>query len=525
MSKIGLIAATLLLTCLSPLQRTGAAEYAAECHAPDGPVEITIGHVDCQRIRSDAVGGITAFAYYVPPGCVDKTCPVLYLPSGTDGDYRHVITPEQDLPDDQPWRNSWVKALTSGPPVDPHTVADPWNYGSPTTWVPQPPLDFVLVGPNNQTVPGGYGPPGRVGGGWADWNPKYAAGGSQPKYNTPPPRLETHLIAEVIPWVEQHLPVGRGREYRAIAGHSQSGLGAMKLGLQHPDVFATFTALSGASIPLGYIPGAAAVRDIVPGIGAPAGLPYTALPGVTSTLYPDNPPADPAGINWIPNALRAWFVGLGDPVADEAYWRGNMTQDLAMNARAYTGDVQSVPVDLFAGDGIRRDGQVYAESSALEVFARYIVGMQQIAFDSEEVDYHFEMHTGDHGSGGEFRRFQLERMYDRVRHADGTGSPAPAPDRFDFRSIRADFGVWGWHFAVDREPLEFLNIRDASCSSITLQGSGVATVSVPASCGTGVDGSSTFTVDLGPSYPTDEHAMASYTGAYNAATTIDLSAI
>jgi len=39
---------------------------------------------------------------------------------------------------------------------------------------------------------------------------------------------------------------------------------------------------------------------------------------------------------------------------------------------------------------------------------------------------------------------------------------------------------------------------------------------------TGLNGSSTFPVDLGPSMPTDEHAMASYTGLYNRATTVDL---
>ena len=528
--------------------------FAPECGSPNAPFELTVGAVACQRIASGAVGGEIPFSYYVPPGCAasnpaaiggvrpptdpssragfPKKCPVLLIMHGTGCNYSCVLG---EVGETDPYRLEWVRPLTSGPPEDPHSIPDPWKYNNPDTWVPRPPIDMVLIAPHNMTVPGGYGPRPFVDGGWADWNPRYAQGGDAAVYDTPPPRFETHVIHELIPYVESHFPVGSGREYRAITGFSQGGLGAAKLGLQHPDVFATFNQQSGASIPLGYVPGAAAARQAVPGVAMPAELPYVQAPGAVPAVYAQgDPPVDPTGFH---NALRAWFIGLGDPVADEAWWRGNTSQDLAANARAWSGTVQSLPIDMFSGDAI--DHTVGPDNvdrltqcvgcgvpvDYLEVFANYIVAVQRVAFDSEEVEYFYEMRPGGHGHPREFNRFYLERIYSRVRHADGTGSPPPAPDRFDYRTINPEIDVWGWEVQVEREPVEFLNLRDVSCSSITLQGSGVATVTVPAHCGTGVAGSSTFTVALGPSAPTDEHAMASYTGTYNAATTLELTPV
>jgi hypothetical protein len=501
--------------------KASAAEFAAECGSPDGPATVVVGAVACQRIHSAALGGVSAFSYYVPPACVGQRCPVLFNMHGTGGSYQSQLGPVGGPP------NGWVAAETSGPDVDPWTVADPWNHSDIAGWVPHPEIDFVMIAPHNMTVPGGYGPASNDGF-WSDWNPKYARDGAQPKYDTPPPRFDTHVVGEVLPWVEAHLPVGTTREYRAITGFSQGGLGALEVGLHHPDLFSMITALSGASIPLAYMPGAATMRSVTPAVGAPAPLPYTPLPGVVPAVYPGrNSDADPTGTNWILTGLRAPFFGYGDPVEDEAYWRGNVTQDLAANARAWAGTTQSMPIDLYDGDAIPRRMNDDTGAAWIEAFAKYIVGVQRVAFDSEEVAYTFRTRPGTHQGlyVRPFTRYWLERLYANVRHPDGGGTPPPAPDRFDFRSIFAHFQVWGWDVAVDREPVEFLTLRDTGCKSVTLQGSGIATVTVPEGCGTGVAGSRTFTVDLGPSYATDEHAMASYTGAYNAATTVHLEPI
>ena len=50
-------------------------------------------------------------------------------------------------------------------------------------------------------------------------------------------------------------------------------------------------------------------------------------------------------------------------------------------------------------------------------------------------------------------------------------------------------------------------------------------MSVPAACGTGKNQSSTFQVDLGPSMPADEHAMAGETGTYGNRVHVDLESL
>jgi len=67
---------------------------------------------------------------------------------------------------------------------------------------------------------------------------------------------------------------------------------------------------------------------------------------------------------------------------------------------------------------------------------------------------------------------------------------------------------------VEREPIEFLNLRNVTCEGLDLQGTGLVTVTVPASCGTGLGGETTFDVDLGPAWPADEPAGASAIPAY-----------
>src|SRR5438309_11834810 len=120
---------------------------------------------------------------------------------------------------------------------------------------------------------------------YADWNPRYAAGGDQPRYGTPPPKFESFLIDELAPFVEANLPAGTGREYRAIAGVSLGGYGSYKLGLQHPDEWTTTMSVSGAHNFL-FAPAPQPGMVTVPvGIQPPAPVSYEPLPA------PTGPPA------------------------------------------------------------------------------------------------------------------------------------------------------------------------------------------------------------------------------------------
>src|SRR5205823_685858 len=108
-------------------RRTGRAPRA-------GRVIELVGRVvreQSQELTSPALGGTTAFSYFVPPACAPasgRRCPVLYLLHGFGGDYTSMLGTAAHP-------SAWVASVGSGPPVDPHRVADPWNYSDPAHWV------------------------------------------------------------------------------------------------------------------------------------------------------------------------------------------------------------------------------------------------------------------------------------------------------------------------------------------------------------------------------------------------------
>ncbi len=137
-----------------------------------------------------------------------------------------------------------------------------------------------------------------------------------------------------------------------------------------------------------------------------------------------------------------------------------------------------------------------------------------------------EFHIGPGLHNGPYQapyyREVMESHYAVLRHADGGGAPRPAPTVFDYRTISTDFTIWGWHFSVQRDPVEFVNLTNVSCDALTIRGTGTVTVTPPASCGTGLDGHRPFTVDLGPSQATDEPAGVGDSRAYGREVTVQL---
>ncbi|MHB1784620.1 MAG: alpha/beta hydrolase-fold protein [Acidimicrobiales bacterium] len=181
------------------------------------------------------------------------------------------------------------------------------------------------MAPDGRTTPGGYGPAAGLQGYWTGWNPRYAAGGDEATYPTPPPHFASFVVDELKRLVGAHLPVGRGRASQALAGTSLGGYGSYAIGLEHPDQWSSLGAVSGIMNIL-LLPG------LDPGPGkAPVGvqprvpLPHEALPGHLAPL------AD------VPGPAQEYAVAtyaFGDPAADQAYYRGNQPRDLAFNARA-----------------------------------------------------------------------------------------------------------------------------------------------------------------------------------------------
>ncbi|MDB4945120.1 MAG: S-formylglutathione hydrolase [Labilithrix sp.] len=55
-------------------------------------------------------------------------------------------------------------------------------------------------------------------------------------------RMETHVTRELVAWAEEAFPIATDR--RGILGHSMGGHGALTLGLRHPDLYASVSALA-----------------------------------------------------------------------------------------------------------------------------------------------------------------------------------------------------------------------------------------------------------------------------------------
>jgi S-formylglutathione hydrolase FrmB len=472
-----------------------AASPFAACQAPDA-ASVVVGKVACRREPAAELGGTTAFSYFVPPGCADRRCPTLYLLHGFGGDLTSMLgTP--DAP------SAWVAALAHRPQVSPYATDSPWTYADQRRWKPAAPVDLVLVAPDGRTVPGGYGPGSLLDGFWADWNPKYAKAGADSRYPTRAPRFASYVVDELVPFVERHLGVARGRGSRALDGESLGGYGSYAIGLQHPDDWASIGADSGIMNIL-LAPG------LAPAPSGPAGLlPPTQLPPVTVPA----PLGGTIPLGGLPGAAQDVAVVLyafGDPVADQAYYLARQPVDLAGNARARRGGRQSLLIRGFSNDTIPRQPSDFSLPGYLtaQAFEDLVLPTNlelNQAFAAAGVSQHYELHPGIHSDTywNPWLRAQVAAQYARLRHRDGTGRPPPYPTTFDYLSGAASFTVWGWHVRARRPVAEMLRLTDVSCHGFTVHGTGRVTIITPPRCG-----KRTLTLNLGPSLPTSEIAGA-----------------
>jgi S-formylglutathione hydrolase FrmB len=415
-----------------------------------------------------------------------------------------------------------VAALDRQPPVAPSSTDRPWDYADPATWKPARPLDVVLVAPDGRTAPDGYGPAPLLEGFWADWNPRYARGGSDARYDTPPPRFASYVVDELVPYVERHLGVAGGRGARALAGTSLGGYGSYAIGLTYPDEWASIGAVSGIMNIL-----------LAPGVSPSS---YTGAPGMQPPVQagPATIPAPLGGtvpLDALPGPARdigVVFYAFGDPAVDQAYYRARQPVDLAMNAAARRGDRQSLVIRGFSNDTVARRP---ADLSLPDYFVAQ--GFEDLvlptnlemnqAFADQGVRQHYELHPGLHADTywNPWLRDQVEAQYAAMRHPGG-GDPPPAPSTFSYGSAAKTFDVWGWQVAVNRPVLEFLRLTDVSCHGFTARGTGRVRVVVPGRCHTGLDGSRVAHVDLGPSMPTDAPAGADAVAAYGRTVRVEL---
>ena len=517
--RVAAVAGLLAALVVPVLPRAEAATDA--CPAVTDPADLVVGAPACLSVPSAHLGADVPVSYYVPPACAPATaaqCPVLYYLHGTGGSHvEGVGTAERP--------SRWVHALTSGPSVDPRTVARPWDHADVSTWVAEPPLDLILVSPDGQTQPGGHGPAAGLDTGWFDWNPRYAAGGDTPRYGTPAPRPSSFLTEELVPFVDGTFPTVGRRQWRAILGYSQGGFGSYINGLTRPDLFASLGMESGGALPLPSVGDLVDDHAAVTGITPLVPLPFGHLPGlVTGHL--------------VPAQLFDQFVvgeltlGFGDAIADQAWMRASNPIDLIPNARAFAADgTQSNHLKHFVNDAVPRrleDLEGIAANPLIEGYEAILYPSNlylERVLDRYGIERTFDVGPGHHGHPYQspYFREQLEQQYAHLAHRDGTGVLMPDPAVFDYRTVRTEFDVWGWSFEVrDRPAVEFLNLTAVSCDGLTLRGTGRVRVTVPERCGTGSGGERTFVVDLGPGWPTDELLGLGTSSAYGRTATVPL---
>ena len=93
--------------------------------------------------------------------------------------------------------------------------------------------------------------------------PEGANGWYSDSVSVPDDKYESYIVGELIPEIDKNFRTNPKREFRAIAGLSMGGFGAMKFGLKYPEKFALVGSFSGA---LGIIPLPAAAMKGFPSV-------------------------------------------------------------------------------------------------------------------------------------------------------------------------------------------------------------------------------------------------------------------
>ncbi len=231
---------------------------------------------------------------------------------------------------------------------------------------------------------------------------------------------ETYLLRHLVPAMDARFRTIADRAGRAIAGLSNGGYGALHLAAKAPDLFAVAGSMSG-------------------------------------------------------NLGARTMSGLGD--TNEVYYQGNVPYQLASNLDA---------VDL-----IIDWGATCGADAAIDLCAAW--GFEQ-AFRADnmtmrsrldDVGYEGTVDYRETEGGHAWRwwtRWLAERdlpfFFDRLAAPTRTPSAprSPLPVSFRYRSIAERFSIWGYDVAVTRDVREFADLTEVTVDGLTVQGSGLATI-------------------------------------------------
>lgn len=267
---------------------------------------------------------------------------------------------------------------------------------------------------------------------YSDWY-ESTAGGTMRNW-------ETYHIQQLIPWVEANFKVRRDRGGRAISGLSMGGFGCLTYATRHPDLFAGVFSISGAvnNIPLAAV--GAVPEDL---------LALANLPAVLNI--------DPA---------QMWGPFLSQAVL----WHGRNPFTLMNNLRPLK---VWYATGLGLGNDMPGDNQTTRAMEVAVGVLNYEFNLKMLALDIPHT-FHVNplaTHTGYYFLGW----FKQALPVMEQTFAANAGTPAS----FDYQAIESSFDIFGWNFATQRDVVEFLYLTDVSRDGLTLQGSGVVSVTTP----------------------------------------------
>ena len=276
---------------------------------------------------------------------------------------------------------------------------------------------------------------------------------------------ETYLLRHLVPAVDARFRTIADRRGRALAGLSHGGYGALHLAAKAPDLFSVAGSMSG-------------------------------------------------------NLGARTMSGLGDTNA--AYYQGSVPYQLASNLDA---------VDLIIDWGATCASDLTVDLCATWAFEQSFRA-DNMTFRShlDEVGYTGHVDYRETEGGHAWRWWttwlaerDLPFFFERLAPpTDQASAPSPVPPAFRYRSIAPSFRVWGYDVTVDRDVQEFLDLTDVTLGSLTVQGSGGASIVTPGrytpgqsylvegaesaarSVEASPDGRLTIPVDLGPSHEQDQ---------------------
>lgn len=264
---------------------------------------------------------------------------------------------------------------------------------------------------------------------WSDWFNGGDGG---------PPRYETFVIDQLIELIDRKYNTLGDRAHRAIFGISMGGYGAAALAAKHPDLFGAVASISGAT------------DSNNPLIGTTISLAPTFDGGAIDAIY-------------------------GPRATEEVRWRGSNPVDLASNLRDLNVQVRTangvLNPEIGEGDDPADALSCLVENGVYQGSTSFHQALDESGVEHLWKDYGNGCHTPEN--------FTREVVDTLASLKEVLANPAPAPERFEYRTIDPGFDVWGWQVKADPDrALEFMEVESAG-NTFSALGSGMTSVTTP----------------------------------------------